>query len=176
MVVLVILEFLIVDRKKYAFNDTITSINTGIFSLLVKYVKKMIFWQKCTILFRYGGKTITTFIYSSIYPHVKLLDLDPQSINTFVFCFLAADLSYYLAHRFIHGNSFTFSIKEYFLFSLECGIFWSFHQVHHSSSYFNFGTGLRKGALSVYFIAFSENFPYQTLTGKKFLFVRWISV
>ena len=98
MVVLVILEFLIVDRKKYAFNDTITSINSGMFSLLAKYAKKTIFCQKMMTLIRYGGKTISAFIYSSIYPHVKLLDLDPQSINTFVLCFLAADFSYYLGH------------------------------------------------------------------------------
>ena len=114
MVVLVILEFLIVDRKKYAFNDTITSINSGMFSLLAKYAKND-FRTKCMVLIRYGGKTISAFIYSSIYPHVKLLDLDPQSINTFVLCFLAADFSYYLGHRFMHGNSFTSVSKNIFL-------------------------------------------------------------
>ena len=39
------------------------------------------------------------------------------------------DFAYYLAHRCIH----------------EAGVFWSFHQQHHSSEYYNLSTALRQG-------------------------------
>uniref|UniRef100_A0A1I7WQL1 Phage protein n=1 Tax=Heterorhabditis bacteriophora TaxID=37862 RepID=A0A1I7WQL1_HETBA len=36
MLILVVLEFFLLDDRKYAFNDTITSINAGILSLMLK--------------------------------------------------------------------------------------------------------------------------------------------
>lgn len=42
MLILVVLEYLLLDEKKYAFNDTVTSINAGILSLLMKLVKFML--------------------------------------------------------------------------------------------------------------------------------------
>ncbi|GMT34344.1 hypothetical protein PFISCL1PPCAC_25641, partial [Pristionchus fissidentatus] len=68
---------------------------------------------------------------ASVYEKIHLVDLDPSSPWVWLLCFLTQDLAYYLSHRAMH----------------ECGIFWAFHQMHHSSEYYNLSTAMRKGAV-----------------------------
>ncbi|CAJ0958529.1 unnamed protein product, partial [Mesorhabditis belari] len=113
MLLLVLIEFYFLDDRKYAFNDTITSINAGILSLLMKF----------------GGRYMSAALYPWFFSHFRIIDLDPHSSTTWMICFFTQDLCYYLAHRAIH----------------EFGVFWSFHQMHHSSEYYNLSTALRQG-------------------------------
>ncbi|CAD6195586.1 unnamed protein product [Caenorhabditis auriculariae] len=115
LIVLVVLEYFLSDDNKFAFNDTVTSINAGILS----------------IMFKFGGKYLSALVYSYFYTHFRVLDLDPMAASTWVLCFFTQDLAYYLGHRAIH----------------EAGVFWSFHQMHHSSEYYNLSTALRQGAI-----------------------------
>ncbi|KAK6054909.1 fatty acid hydroxylase family protein, partial [Cooperia oncophora] len=115
MFVLVLLEYLILDEKKYAFNDTVTSINAGILSLLLKV----------------SGRFLSASFYPMVYSRLHIIDLPPDSAFTWILCFFTQDLAYYLGHRAIH----------------EAGVFWSFHQMHHSSEYYNLSTALRQGAI-----------------------------
>ncbi|ETN74836.1 fatty acid hydroxylase family protein [Necator americanus] len=115
MLLLVVLEYLFLDEKKYAFNDTVTSINAGILSLLLKI----------------GGRYLSATLYGPLYDHIHIFDLPKNSPYTWLLCFFTQDLVYYLGHRAIH----------------EAGVFWSFHQMHHSSEYYNLSTALRQGAV-----------------------------
>ncbi|EYC16888.1 hypothetical protein Y032_0032g2549 [Ancylostoma ceylanicum] len=115
MLILVVLEFLLLDEKKYAFNDTVTSINAGILSLLMKI----------------GGRYLSAAFYAPLYERIHIVDLPKDSPYTWILCFFTQDLAYYLGHRAVH----------------EAGVFWSFHQMHHSSEYYNLSTALRQGAV-----------------------------
>ncbi|XGW11862.1 hypothetical protein V3C99_012937 [Haemonchus contortus] len=115
MLLLVVLEYLLLDEKKYAFNDTVTSINAGILSLLMKV----------------GGRYLSASFYPTVYDRLHIIDLPKDSAATWILCFFTQDLAYYLGHRAIH----------------EAGVFWSFHQMHHSSEYYNLSTALRQGAI-----------------------------
>ncbi|KAE9555820.1 hypothetical protein FO519_001034 [Halicephalobus sp. NKZ332] len=108
-----VLISLTTNKYKYALNDTITSMNAGMFSMLPKVVGK--------------GFTIPLYLY--LYNNYRLFDLDIHSLWLWIFAFFAQDLAYYLAHRAVH----------------EAGVFWSFHQMHHSSEYYNLSTALRQG-------------------------------
>ncbi|CAJ0569373.1 unnamed protein product, partial [Mesorhabditis spiculigera] len=113
MLLLVVIEFYFLDERKYAFNDTITSINAGILSFVMKY----------------GGRYMSAALYPWCFSHFRIIDLDPHATSTWILCFFTQDLAYYLAHRAIH----------------EFGVFWSYHQMHHSSEYYNLSTALRQG-------------------------------
>ncbi|KAK6060376.1 fatty acid hydroxylase family protein [Cooperia oncophora] len=63
-----------------------------------------------------------------VYNRLHVIDLPDNSAFTWLLCLFTQDFVYYLGHRAIHG------------------IFWSFHQIHHSSEYYNFTTGARMGA------------------------------
>uniref|UniRef100_A0AC35U8G6 Fatty acid hydroxylase domain-containing protein n=1 Tax=Rhabditophanes sp. KR3021 TaxID=114890 RepID=A0AC35U8G6_9BILA len=76
------------------------------------------------------GKSYTLFLYLYVYENFRLVNLSPLSPYVWIFGFFAQDLCYYLGHRLVH----------------EFGIFWSVHQMHHSSEYYNFATALRQGA------------------------------
>ncbi|KAE9555818.1 hypothetical protein FO519_001032 [Halicephalobus sp. NKZ332] len=108
-----ILISLTTNKYKYALNDTITSMNSGMFSMLPEAVGK--------------GFIIPLYLY--LYNNYRLFDLDIHSLWLWIFAFFAQDLAYYLAHRAVH----------------EAGVFWSFHQMHHSSEYYNLSTALRQG-------------------------------
>uniref|UniRef100_A0A914ULR5 Alkylglycerol monooxygenase n=1 Tax=Plectus sambesii TaxID=2011161 RepID=A0A914ULR5_9BILA len=116
---LMALEYLILWLKNkedgFALNDTITSMNAGMLSQLLKF----------------GGRTGTVCLYVKFYEHYRIVDLPWDSTWTWVLCFLTQDLAYYLGHRAIH----------------EAGVFWSFHQMHHSSEYYNLSTALRQGCV-----------------------------
>ena len=57
MLILVILEFFFLDEKKYAFNDTITSLNAGMLSLL----------------FKFGGYSVSAYFYKPIYDKIHIV-------------------------------------------------------------------------------------------------------
>uniref|UniRef100_A0A915B548 Alkylglycerol monooxygenase n=1 Tax=Parascaris univalens TaxID=6257 RepID=A0A915B548_PARUN len=86
------------------------------------------------ILFQIGGRLISLNLYIYVYNNYRILDLPIDSPITWFIGFLAEDFMYYLTHRAIH----------------EAGIFWSFHQMHHSSEYYNLTTALRQSCLSDY--------------------------
>ncbi|CAJ0608584.1 unnamed protein product [Cylicocyclus nassatus] len=113
MFFLTVMEYLLLDERKYAFNDTVTSINAGIFSLLMKV----------------GGRFLSAAFYEPLYERIHIIDLPKDSPYTWILCFFTQDLVYYLGHRAVH----------------EAGVFWSFHQMHHSSEYYNLSTALRQG-------------------------------
>lgn len=115
MILLVLLEFFIGERHNFSLNDTVTSVNAGIMSLL----------------FKIGGKSLAMWLYPFFYQKFNIINLDPTSSSTWILCLFTQDLAYYLAHRAIH----------------EFGIFWSFHQMHHSSEYYNLSTALRQGCI-----------------------------
>ncbi|GMT02791.1 hypothetical protein PENTCL1PPCAC_24965 [Pristionchus entomophagus] len=81
------------------------------------------------LLFKFSGKYLSAALYVAVYDKFHLVDLDPFNPWVWIMCFLTQDLAYYLAHRTMH----------------ECGIFWAFHQMHHSSEYYNLSTATRKG-------------------------------
>uniref|UniRef100_A0A914ULS2 Fatty acid hydroxylase domain-containing protein n=1 Tax=Plectus sambesii TaxID=2011161 RepID=A0A914ULS2_9BILA len=116
---LMALEYLILWLKNkedgFALNDTITSMNAGMLSQIMKF----------------GGRTGALYLYVKIYENYRMVDLPWDSTWTWVLCFLTQDLAYYLGHRAIH----------------EAGVFWSFHQMHHSSEYYNLSTALRQGCI-----------------------------
>ncbi|VDL74559.1 unnamed protein product [Nippostrongylus brasiliensis] len=115
MLLLVLLEYLVLDEKKYSFNDTVTSINAGVLSLTMKI----------------GGRFLSASCYPYIYEKIHIIDLPKDSPYTWLLCFFTQDLVYYLGHRATH----------------EAGVFWAFHQMHHSSEYYNLSTALRQGAV-----------------------------
>ncbi|CAJ0589740.1 unnamed protein product [Cylicocyclus nassatus] len=114
MFVLMILEFLLDDRN-YAFNDTVTSVNTGVLFSLLKV----------------RGRFLSRAFYGSVYERIHIIDFPKDSAYTWILGFLLQELSYYSGHRAMH----------------EVGLGWWFHQVHHSSEYFNFSTAMRIGFL-----------------------------
>ncbi|WKX95517.1 hypothetical protein Q1695_012180 [Nippostrongylus brasiliensis] len=115
MLLLVLLEYLVLDEKKYSFNDAVTSINAGVLSLTMKI----------------GGRFLSASCYPYIYEKIHIIDLPKDSPYTWLLCFFTQDLVYYLGHRATH----------------EAGVFWAFHQMHHSSEYYNLSTALRQGAV-----------------------------
>ena len=86
-----ILISVITRKYKYALNDTITSMNAGMFSMLPKI----------------AGKGLSVPLYLYIHSNYKLMDIDIHSPWVWILGFLAQDLSYYLAHRAVHGMFFT---------------------------------------------------------------------
>ncbi|KHN86716.1 Alkylglycerol monooxygenase -like protein [Toxocara canis] len=83
---------------------------------------------------RLGDRAVSLALYMYVYNHFRIVDLPVESSLTWFIGFLSQDLVYYLTHRAIH----------------EAGVFWSFHQMHHSSEYYNLSTALRKACLADY--------------------------
>ncbi|CAI4227458.1 unnamed protein product [Auanema sp. JU1783] len=144
LLVLVITEFYFLDDRKYAFNDTVTSINAGIFSLLIKF----------------GGRYLSAKLYKDVYDYIHIIDLPPDSPTTWIICFFSQDLMYYLGHRAIH----------------EAGVFWSFHQMHHSSEYYNLSTALRQGAVQDFGMAFFDLLQCIAIPPNIFVVHRYLNV
>ncbi|KAK6042226.1 hypothetical protein COOONC_20268 [Cooperia oncophora] len=84
--VLVVLEFLILDKKKYAFNDHVTSTNSAMIYILLKI----------------GGRDISAWIYPIVYDRIHIIDLPNDSASTWILCFFTQDFMFYVAHRAMH--------------------------------------------------------------------------
>uniref|UniRef100_A0A1I8A6X0 Fatty acid hydroxylase domain-containing protein n=1 Tax=Steinernema glaseri TaxID=37863 RepID=A0A1I8A6X0_9BILA len=91
-------------------------------------------------LLKIGGKTSSLACYIYIYDNYRLVTMPVDWTFTWIVAFFLQDFAYYLGHRAIH----------------EAGIFWSFHQMHHSSEYYNLSTALRQGAVQEIGIAFFD--------------------
>ena len=72
------------------------------------------------------GGVIHYYIYTYLYNNFRVWEV-PYTGWGWVFIFLVHDLFYYLEHRLSHRS----------------GLFWAFHQVHHSSQELNFSTANR---------------------------------
>jgi sterol desaturase/sphingolipid hydroxylase (fatty acid hydroxylase superfamily) len=66
-------------------------------------------------------------IFAWIYSNIRLFTLPDNTWWAWVIAFLAHDLCYYLDHRVAHRT----------------GLFWAFHQVHHSSEEYNLTVAAR---------------------------------
>ncbi|KAK6055096.1 fatty acid hydroxylase family protein [Cooperia oncophora] len=137
MFLLVVCEYLITDvmlgKKKYAFNDAITSMNIGL--LFLPHQQYTVSHREIFILlpfhFRSGGRFLAASFYPMVYNRLHVIDLPDNSAFTWLLCLFTQDFVFYVGHRAIH----------------EAGVFWSFHQTHHSSEYYNFTTGVRMVAI-----------------------------
>ncbi|CAG9537465.1 unnamed protein product [Cercopithifilaria johnstoni] len=109
---------------RFALNDSITSISAGILS-------------QC---FKFGGRTITIFVYDYIWNNFRLIENSWDSTLTWISCLFFQDFMYYLGHRAVHDTSLS-------IHSLQIGFFWGLHTIHHSSEYFNYTTALRQAAI-----------------------------
>ncbi|XP_072939575.1 alkylglycerol monooxygenase-like [Epargyreus clarus] len=96
-------------------NDGITSISHGLF-------------QECGRLIWRGAES---YLYTWIYAHYRLIDLQWDNPLTWYAAALGVDFCYYWMHRACH----------------EIHILWAQHQVHHTSEDFNMGVGIRQSVL-----------------------------
>uniref|UniRef100_A0A915J666 Fatty acid hydroxylase domain-containing protein n=1 Tax=Romanomermis culicivorax TaxID=13658 RepID=A0A915J666_ROMCU len=69
-----------------------------------------------------------------LYENYRLIDLPWDSVWTWILSLLCVDLSYYWFHRAAH----------------EINFLWCFHQIHHSSEFYNFSTATRQGMVQQY--------------------------
>ncbi|KAK0394617.1 hypothetical protein QR680_000838 [Steinernema hermaphroditum] len=126
--ILLILEFLVIWVKGHKDGFAYNDTITSISAGLFQQLLKI------------GGKTSSLACYMYVHEHYRLVDMPIDSSFTWVVAFILEDLGYYLAHRAIH----------------EAGIFWSFHQMHHSSEYYNLSTALRQGAVQEIGVTFFD--------------------
>ena len=72
------------------------------------------------------GMQVTSYVY--IYRNYRLAELPWNSVYTWIAAAFCFDFGYYWAHRAAH----------------EVNLFWSAHQVHHSSEEYNLTTAARQ--------------------------------
>ncbi|NP_001279210.1 alkylglycerol monooxygenase [Callorhinchus milii] len=84
------------------------------------------------------GQSFELAAYIYIWENCRLFFLPWDSVWTWCLAFLGVDVAYYWLHRLSH----------------EVNIFWSGHQVHHSSEDYNLTTALRQSVLQKYFTWF----------------------
>ncbi len=112
---LIALEFVVGwrrGRNTYRWNDALNSIGLGILS-------------QVTGVF---GRLLRIGIYTALYQHVALWQLDPGAVWVWVLGLVAYDFCYYWNHRLGH----------------TCALFWAAHVVHHQSEDYNLSTALRQ--------------------------------
>ncbi|XP_057371745.1 alkylglycerol monooxygenase-like [Daphnia carinata] len=114
-IVLIIIERILLRKKGKA-----PPINDCITSMACG-----LFMEINHIAFR--GAETAAYVY--IYENYRLYELPWDSLWTWLACAVGMDLGYYWAHRATH----------------EVNLFWSQHQVHHSSEEYNLTTALRQG-------------------------------
>lgn len=104
------------QRGLYENKDMFTSMAMGIFSLIVEFFPKVIFYL------------VFFYIYEADYLGLNMI-MSRVHWWAWVILFFADDFSYYWFHRMNH----------------EVRLFWAGHVSHHSSVHLNFGTALRQG-------------------------------
>ena len=130
-VLFVVVEFLLsqVDAEPEKHRGKLYSVNDSITSIAAGLLQSTI-------------KTLTRgvefHLYVWVYERCCLVQLPWDSPWTWVLGFLAVDVGYYVFHRASH----------------EILLGWSFHQMHHSSEYYNFSTALRQGAVQQFMSMF----------------------
>ncbi|MEZ5003271.1 MAG: sterol desaturase family protein [Chitinophagales bacterium] len=117
--VLLVIEY-VVDRKRklglYENKDMITSIAMGLFSLIVEFIPKVLFFMAFFYIYKANVFGLNEF-------------MDRSHWWAWVILLFADDFAYYWFHRMNH----------------EVRLFWAGHISHHSSVHLNFGTALRQG-------------------------------
>ncbi|MCB0501290.1 MAG: sterol desaturase family protein [Bacteroidetes bacterium] len=117
--VLLVIEY-VVDRKRklglYENKDMITSIAMGLFSLIVEFIPKVLFFMAFFYIYKANVFGLNEF-------------MDRSHWWSWVILLFADDFAYYWFHRMNH----------------EVRLFWAGHISHHSSVHLNFGTALRQG-------------------------------
>lgn len=108
--------------KRYALNDSMTSVGGGMLQTTIKILTRGAEFR----------------LYVAFWNRYHMVELPWDWWGTWVAAFLTVDFGYYLFHRAGH----------------ETLIGWAFHQMHHSSEYYNFSTALRQGAIQGAFSCF----------------------
>lgn len=101
--------------KVYRLNDALADLGTGVLQQV----------------FGLALRAFTAAAYVAVYDRLALLELSPDSVVTWVTCFLAVDCCYYWFHRASHQVNFL----------------WAAHVVHHQSDEYNLAVALRQSAL-----------------------------
>ncbi|XP_072762184.1 alkylglycerol monooxygenase [Anoplolepis gracilipes] len=114
---LLILEQIILQKKRFRLNDQITSLS------------HWMLYESIRIFSRGAEYYAYIAIYEKFGEGWNLLAWD--SLWTWYIAFIAVDFCYYWAHRSNHEVSFL----------------WAYHQVHHSSEEFNLAVALRQSIL-----------------------------
>jgi len=115
---LLAIEYYADQRKKlglYENKDMIASMAMGVFSLIVEFIPKVLFFM--------------AFFYIHEANFLGLRDVVGRQWWSWILLLFADDFAYYWFHRMNH----------------EVRLFWAGHISHHSSVHLNFGTALRQG-------------------------------
>ena len=122
---------LVMKKKVYRFNDTISDLSAGMLQELVGVFTKVLLFGVYTIVFDWVHK-----------PAGAAADAAyglPVNIWTWILAFVLVDLIYYIFHRNSHNIA----------------LIWGSHEAHHSSQEYNLSVALRQGAFQRLF-----SFPY----------------
>ncbi|KAK5984940.1 Alkylglycerol monooxygenase [Trichostrongylus colubriformis] len=114
------------------------------------------------LLLQAGGRFLSVSFYPMVYDRLHVIELPKNSLSTWILCIFTQDFAYYIGHRAIH----------------EAGVFWAFHQMHHSSEYFNFATAVRLGAyedvgLLLFDLLQAFAIPPNIFVVNRYLFFTW---
>jgi len=122
---------LVMKKKVYRFNDSISDLSAGMLQELVGVFTKVLLFGVYTIVFDWVHK-----------PAGAAADVAyglPVNIWTWILAFVLVDLIYYIFHRNSHNIA----------------LIWGSHEAHHSSQEYNLSVALRQGAFQRLF-----SFPY----------------
>lgn len=122
---------LVMKKKVYRFNDTISDLSAGMLQELVGVFTKVLLFGVYTIVFDWVHR-----------PAGAAADASyglPVNIWTWILAFVLVDLIYYIFHRNSHNIA----------------LIWGSHEAHHSSQEYNLSVALRQGAFQRLF-----SFPY----------------
>ena len=122
------------DKDLYSWKDLFASSTMGLGAVLITPLVQIV-----------SAATIFYLVYELFNPEVNGVRMNIMGYQSFgwawyiwVICQVLDDLSYYWLHRFNHTIRFM----------------WAAHIVHHSSTRYNFGTGLRNGWFTILYKAF----------------------
>lgn len=110
------LYLIIFLKRTPQFSDGLTSVTQGATMLTLRYL---------------GVISLLSKPYQYVYTNYRLTTFEPEFWSTWtgwLYALLLVDCAYYWFHRINH----------------EVNLFWSFHQVHHSSQHYNLTTALRQ--------------------------------
>lgn len=122
---------LLLRKKVYRFNDSISDLSAGMLQELVGVFTKVLLFGVYTIVFDWVHKPAGAAAPGSYGI--------PVNIWTWIIVFLLVDLIYYVFHRNSHNIA----------------VIWGSHEAHHSSQEYNLSVALRQGAFQRLF-----SFPY----------------
>lgn len=101
--------------RVYRLNDALADLGTGVLQQV----------------FGLALRAFTAAAYVAVFDRFAVVELPPDSMLTWVACFLSVDCCYYWFHRASH----------------EVNFLWAAHVVHHQSDEYNLAVALRQSAL-----------------------------